>query len=257
MTNMRVQCSLLIEDEDLYVNFIKPLKNNRELHGTIIKVLKAYYKNPQVRALVDELDGKAVEMESNEFDSIFNAIRQTVATCSFLADAASDELQNGETVIREFVDSVAENTGGTASTDTEFGVMPPQFNSENLKKNVQKAIVEKVKDTTQEEGNINNSTSNNNDFDSRLTKIEDTLSSLVSILNANPDNIKNLQKTSSLSNSNENLKVNNDIDGFLNVPDKQVVKEEPKIIESSQSESDTIDGSKYFDSIFEENEWLN
>ena len=256
MSNMRVQCSLLIEDEELYTNFIKPLKNNRELHGTIIKLLSAYYRNSQVRALVDNLDTESLEQEKNEFTNLLDSIKQTVATCAFLTDAAEDELNNGGAVIKDFVNSVAENSGGVANTDSEFGDLPPQFNLQNQKYLVQKAVTEKIKDIMPETQESQPVSKHDSDVDSRLTKIEDTLGMLVSLLQANPDKIQEVSKNTSTDAVSESSKDENNIDGFLS----SLSSPEPtETTDTKQSDTDetTVDGTKYFNSIFEDNDWLN
>lgn len=57
----RTQLSLLVPDEDLYNNFIVPLKRDKELHSIILKCLSAYYYNESIRNLIEGVSSDGVE----------------------------------------------------------------------------------------------------------------------------------------------------------------------------------------------------
>ena len=93
----RKQLSLIIRDDELFVNFIKPYADNGELNNVIIKCLSSYYYEEEVRNLIDgvkkEDNSDTVQIKSTQ-DAI-NDIRQALAMQSFYAESLQDVMNAG------------------------------------------------------------------------------------------------------------------------------------------------------------------
>lgn len=96
--SLRAQLSLVFTDEELYNNFIIPCKENRELHGVVLRCLSAYYYNAEVRKLVEgiasasEEDTEQRQVESSQ-ESI-NKIRDLIAIQSLMIDDVQNTMQD-------------------------------------------------------------------------------------------------------------------------------------------------------------------
>lgn len=97
MSINRKQLSLIIRDDELYHDLIKPHADSGELNNLIIRCLSAYYYNNDVRDLVDNVQKEdsddRVQVKSTQ-DAI-NDIRQALAMQSFYADTLKDEMEAG------------------------------------------------------------------------------------------------------------------------------------------------------------------
>ena len=96
---MRAQCSLIFSDEDLYANFILPMKEQRELNNIIIKCLEAYYYNEEVRNSIQSYDLEEQDDEDNIIEnttqSVVDNIRSTLALQSFCVTELENTIQDG------------------------------------------------------------------------------------------------------------------------------------------------------------------
>ena len=90
----RVQASLIIDDTELYENFILGLKENKELNSLIIKLLSAYYYNQEVQALVEGVELVEDEdiLKTNE---AFEKIRMTLSMQDYLVSELKSTLSEG------------------------------------------------------------------------------------------------------------------------------------------------------------------
>lgn len=90
----RVQASLIIDDTELYENFILGLKENKELNSLIIKLLSAYYYNQEVQALVEGIELVEDEdiLKTNE---AFEKIRMTLSMQDYLVSELKSTLSEG------------------------------------------------------------------------------------------------------------------------------------------------------------------
>lgn len=126
--NMRAQLSLLFTDEELYKNFIVPMKNGRMLHSIILKCLTAYYYNPEVRSQIEgiEINNTSTDGEvhiSNQQESI-NEIRNLLTMQSFMTQELSNSMEDGIDEMGDILDQVnkrAEDRGFTQTKTNEYG----------------------------------------------------------------------------------------------------------------------------------------
>lgn len=97
MAVRRAQVSLMFDDADLFENFIIPCKEERRLNGIIVKCLKAYYSNPQVRSLIEgEQDGEETELEGvQSTQSICDSIRASLIMQDYLVAELKQTVDNG------------------------------------------------------------------------------------------------------------------------------------------------------------------
>ena len=123
---MRAQLSLVFEDEELYTEFIQPFKEQKALHGVILKCLSAYYYNEEVRNLIegssleDVSDGGAVASSQ----SICDNIRASLAMQSFLATELQQTIDTGTediTNILHKTNEFAQKSGVAQPTTSEYG----------------------------------------------------------------------------------------------------------------------------------------
>ena len=101
--SLRAQLSLVFTDEDLYNNFIIPCKENRELHGVVLRCLSAYYYNAEVRKLVEGIASASDEdVEQRQVESSqesINKIRDLIQ--SLMIDDVQNSMQDS---IEQFSD---------------------------------------------------------------------------------------------------------------------------------------------------------
>lgn len=135
--SMRVQLSLMFDDENLFDNFVKPYKDEKLLNNLIIKCLSAYYYNEEVRNLIEgtSLDDVADSEEVTSTQSLVDGIRASLIMQDFLAS----ELQNTIDAGTEDVSSIlnrtneaAEKSGVAKTTQTEYGASVLKIEQHNL-----------------------------------------------------------------------------------------------------------------------------
>ena len=126
MAVMRAQVSLMFDDADLYENFIIPCKEERRLNGIIVKCLKAYYLNEQVRSMIeggldsDEAQSDAVQTTQEICDSI----RASLIMQDYLVEELSQTVDNGMEDVENILSQAnkhAETHGFGSSYQTRSG----------------------------------------------------------------------------------------------------------------------------------------
>lgn len=173
---LRSQVSLIFENEDLFDNFITPLKKNKELSGTIIRLLQAYYESEEVRALIDGVsfedvieDGDKVIDSTEAIDKI-NQMRQTLAMQDFLFTQTEQVLEEGvcemETLMR--TNDIARRKGFMKTESTDVGEALVHLSLEDLTLESKNGEEDKPYDDSGLEGRVN--------------KIEKTLTDMASIM---------------------------------------------------------------------------
>ena len=126
MAVMRAQVSLMFDDADLYDNFIIPCKEERRLNGIIVKCLKAYYENAQVRSLVEGAqDEEEAAMEGvQSTQSICDSIRASLIMQDFLVEELKQSVDSGMEDVEGILSQAntrAESQGFGASYQTKSG----------------------------------------------------------------------------------------------------------------------------------------
>lgn len=156
---LRVQLSLLFQDENLYNNLILPYKQERALNSLIIKCLSSYFYREDVRNLIESSEDDEVNDEvSSSFQdsqSICDNIRNSLAMQSFLAQELKQEIENGTEDISNIISNVnkkAEETGMVKPTTSEFNNSVWQI---ELKDNI---------DISKDTNPASNPSSSNSDF---------------------------------------------------------------------------------------------
>lgn len=124
---MRAQVSLLFYDEDLYNNFIVPYKESKDLNGIIVRCLDAYYRNEQVRALVEGVTPSESSDDSQQVKNsseIYSEVRKMLAVQSAMTSDLETTLADGVedfTNILERVNKEAQESGFVKATESKFG----------------------------------------------------------------------------------------------------------------------------------------
>ena len=167
--SLRAQVSLIFSDEDIFDNFIIPLKENKELSGMIIKLLTAYYNNEDVRNLVEGFSPDEIEFNDQIKDNI-SQLRQTLAMQDFLFVQAKQVLDDGtsdmEALMR--VNDITKQSGVVKTEQTDSGEALVQLSLENI---ISNGATEQEKEVV-----------NNNDLESRVIKIEESLANIMMLL---------------------------------------------------------------------------
>lgn len=170
--SLRAQVSLIFSDEDLFDNFVTPLKENKELSGMIVKLLYVYYNNEDVRNMIegisfDDLEGSEQVLDSTE---AINKMRQTLAMQDYLFEQAKQTLDDGASEMDALmkVNDIAKQSGVVKTESTDVGEALVQISLDKSISGVQ---------SEQE-----NKTSNNNELEGRVNKIEEMLGSIMSML---------------------------------------------------------------------------
>lgn len=123
--SMRVQLSLLFDDENLFDNFIKPYKDEKLLNNLIIKCLSAYYYDEDIRKGIEGQteDLSGVE-EVTSTQSLVDGIRKSLIMQDFLASELQKTIDAGTPDVSEILNrtnEAAEKSGVAKTTQTEYG----------------------------------------------------------------------------------------------------------------------------------------
>lgn len=123
--SMRVQLSLLFDDENLFDNFIKPYKDEKLLNNLIIKCLSAYYYNESIR---NEFESQTEDLsgvdEVTDTQSLVDGIRASLTMQDFLADELQKTIDAGTEDLPQILNKTneaAERSGVVKTTQTEYG----------------------------------------------------------------------------------------------------------------------------------------
>lgn len=167
--SLRAQVSLIFSDEDIFDNFIIPLKENKELSGMIIKLLTAYYNNEDVRNLVEGFSPDEIEFNDQIKDNI-SQLRQTLAMQDFLFVQAKQVLDDGTSDMEALmkVNDITKQSGVVKTEQTDSGEALVQLSLENI---ISNGATEQEKEVV-----------NNNDLESRVVKIEESLANIMMML---------------------------------------------------------------------------
>lgn len=111
----RAQLSLLIDDDELYKQFITPCKSSRTLNGIIVRCLSAYYYNQEVRSMIEgvSITSDTDSSASQTTQDICDSIRNTLAMQSFLASELKNTLDAGTEDIGDILKRTNEVAYGT------------------------------------------------------------------------------------------------------------------------------------------------
>lgn len=171
--SLRAQVSLIFPDEDLFDNFITPLKENKELSGMIVRLLTVYYNSEEVRNLIegvsfdDVVDGADQIIDSTE---AINQMRQAIAMQDFLYEQVKQTLEDGasemDTLMR--ANDIAKQSGVVKTESTDVGEALVKLSLENPTSSSQPVSDSKP--------------NNDNDLECRVGKIEEALNSIMDML---------------------------------------------------------------------------
>lgn len=148
----RIQLSMITEDDDLYLNFIQPLKDNKELTPTILKLLEMYYRVPEVQQIVDfsSLEDVSVDMgDSESYDEALSRAKETLAMMSLMADSASDIMSSGAVSIEEIIKhgtKIREEAGANEPVVEEFRAIEMTREPQSGNEVVQNPVISPVQD---------------------------------------------------------------------------------------------------------------
>lgn len=124
--SMRAQLSLLFDDEDVFDNFIIPYKNEKLLNGLIVKCLTAYYRNEDVRTLIDgSFIDTVPEDEVSSTQSLVDGIRASLIMQDFIASELQKTIEAGTEDVSNILNrtnDVAEQAGVAKTTTAEYGI---------------------------------------------------------------------------------------------------------------------------------------
>lgn len=158
--SLRAQVSLIFTDEDLYDNFLTPLKENKELSGMIVKLLSAYYNSEEVRNMVEGVSlNDMVEGSENIIDSTeaINNMRQTLAMQDFLYEQVKQTLDEGASEMETLLKAtdIAKQSGVVKTESTDVGEALGQFKLEDSTLGTQNRCSTEPTESTELEGRIN------------------------------------------------------------------------------------------------------
>lgn len=171
--SLRAQVSLIFSDEDLFDNFVTPLKENKELSGMIVRLLTAYYNSEEVRNLIEGVSfDDAVEGADQIIDSTeaINQMRQTLAMQDFLFEQARQTLDDGASEMDALMkaNDIAKQSGVVKTEATDVGEALVKLSLGNPISDEQPISPDKP--------------NNGNDLEGRVGKIEEVLNNIMSML---------------------------------------------------------------------------
>ena len=145
----RSQVSLIIGDDKLYTDFVKPLSSEKKLMPLIVKLLGSYFYNDEVRRLVegvslDDLKEKPdfVSEERHELEEMLQDMRASVQFFGMCIADTNATLEEG----MEMVSSFAKETGGSSFEGTEGQSSVPRLSVKNIEKKHNEMSQEKAKE---------------------------------------------------------------------------------------------------------------
>lgn len=120
----RVQLSLTFENLDYYYNYVKPVKDNREITPLVMRLLEAYFMDMNVQKAVDAYGLEDVgidDMVQGEFNDALTKAKETLAMMSVLSESAKDVISDGMMNIEDMVSQVDElhSAMGEPQSDSE------------------------------------------------------------------------------------------------------------------------------------------
>lgn len=213
--SLRAQVSLIFTDEDLFDNFITPLKENKELSGTITKLLSAYYNSTEVQEIVEGVSLRETLENEEHLDSteMFSKMRQTLAMQDYLFEQVKQTLDDGTSDMDVLMkaNDLAKQSGVVKTESTDVGEVVTQF------KLVDTTLNQKSEQVTKPENNLN--------LEGRVEKIESTLDELLSLMKAGQGIPTNTSMQDTAPNVNiEDTPKTESLSSFTQVP----LVEEPK-----------------------------
>lgn len=131
----RSQVSLMINDEKLYTDFIKPLSNERQLMPLIVKLLSSYYYNEDTRIAVDGTSISSQKEQSEYVSDDNRELQEKLADIRASAQLLGMFVQDSKATLEEgmeAVNNIARATGGTVSRETENGMSVPRISMKGI-----------------------------------------------------------------------------------------------------------------------------
>ena len=102
----RIQLSLTFDDIEFFHNYIKPVKDNREITPLIMRLLEAYFLDTNVQRVVDSFGLEDVGTEDliqDEFHDSISRAKDTLAMMSVLSESVKDIINIGQIDIEGMV----------------------------------------------------------------------------------------------------------------------------------------------------------
>lgn len=107
----RAQCSLIIDDNDLYENLVKPLKLNKQLAPFILKLLGVYYYNENLRDAIDGAPEYRDESFENDIKQLFKETREAFYMLDYCTQSANGSIKEGIKQMKEMISSNPDDFG--------------------------------------------------------------------------------------------------------------------------------------------------
>lgn len=217
---LRAQVSLIFSDEDLFDNFVVPMRDNRELSGLIIRLLTLYYNNEDIRNTIEGVSTEDLE-DAEQYKSVDDSIarmRQTLAMQDFMFTQVSQTLEEGASAIDAIMktNDIIKQSGVVKTEQTDVGEAVTGFHFENSTSESEESTFDKHN----EEGNL----------EGRVDKIEVMLSKIMSMLETN--------QFSGSTGTSEDVEVENETETEENFSTESI---EPLTSTTETEETDILD----------------
>ena len=137
-TRNRVQCSLIIDDDDVYNGFVKPLQRHHQLGELIVRLLISYYKNDKVKDLVDSSEPSSMSMVTDAFKSM----HETLAVMDYYIQEGENAVEDGKGTLSTLVGKPkVDNVPKIAICDTSLNVSLITIDAVNTLSTLQRVVV--------------------------------------------------------------------------------------------------------------------
>jgi hypothetical protein len=173
----RAQCSLIVEDAELYTNLVQPLKSSKQLSAFVLRLLGAYYHNPEVQSLVDAVPNHADDDFLAEVAQQFKETREAFSMLDYLTQSADATISDGIAKMREYMETPSD-AFGTPIVGLKESPVDAYVEAKNLGKEQKKAENERL--TQLEEGQKALEQSLNTLADTFATKLDLIVSKITS-----------------------------------------------------------------------------
>ena len=254
----RKQLSLIIRDDELFINFIKPYADIGELNNVIIRCLSSYYYNEKVRDLIDdvqqEVNSDTVQVKSTQ-DAI-NDIRQALAMQSFYAESLQDEMEAGiedMSAILKRTTEKAEEDGLVKTEQRESGNIIARITMKTRVQSDEVADFAKLQENMLESAQHGDYSGAFEASAKMQTELADKLNMIISLLqsgNAKGVDLSNIVSSveqsevlSSNNSSTNDFAPDTDVQNVIEVPISNPVMDKEEVITPEPVKEEIIDGS--------------
>lgn len=212
----RSQLSLKFLDEKLYLEFIKPLIDSKELSPLIIKLLASYYYSDATKEAVDGVTIESLRQNEDYITDDQKALREKIADIRASAQMLNMFVEDTKSTLEEgmeYVNNIAKATGGQART-SEGDITVPRISMVGLNELAEKAEKQRMETSDVKYAEVKE----------ELSEVKSSIALILQMLQAGNNSVSIVSQPQVLSPEPK-----------VSVKTEPIVEEKPTIIEAAES----------------------